>query len=80
MNIYGPQQPRSLNKNESWHWHEGSSTLAVFNVQDVPLKGEHFLRSVAFILIAYRKRRKKKETKRPSVALQLARPSQELCE
>lgn len=31
-------------------------TLAVYNVQDVPLKGEHFLRSGAFILIAYRKR------------------------
>lgn len=30
-------------------------TLAVFNVQDIPLKGEHFLRSRAFILIAYRK-------------------------
>lgn len=30
-------------------------TLAVFNVQDIPLKGEHFLRSGAFILIAYRK-------------------------
>lgn len=29
--------------------------LAVFNVQDIPLKGEHFLRSGAFILIAYRK-------------------------
>lgn len=28
-------------------------TLAVFNVQDIPLKGEHFLRSGAFILIAY---------------------------
>lgn len=30
-------------------------TLAVLNVQDIPLKGEHFLRSGAFILIAYRK-------------------------
>lgn len=30
-------------------------TLAVFNVQDIPLKGKHFLRSGAFILIAYRK-------------------------
>lgn len=32
-------------------------TLAVHNVQEVPLKGEHFLRRGAFILIAYRKRR-----------------------
>lgn len=39
-------------------------TLAVFNVQDIPLKGEHFLRSGAFILIAYRKAvGGKKETK-----------------
>lgn len=30
-------------------------TVAVFNVQDFPLKGEHFLTSRAFILIAYRK-------------------------
>lgn len=30
-------------------------TVAVFNVHDFPLKGEHFLTSGAFILIAYRK-------------------------
>lgn len=30
-------------------------TVAVFNVHDIPLKGEHFLTSGAFILIAYRK-------------------------
>lgn len=55
-------------------------TLAVFNVQDIPLKGEHYLRSRAFILIAYRNTVvEKKETKRPSAALQLA-SSRVFCE
>lgn len=31
--------------------------VAVFNVHDIPLNGEHFLTSRAFILIAYRKTR-----------------------
>lgn len=56
-------------------------TLAVFNVQDIPLKGEHFLRSGAFILIAYRKAvGGKKETKWPSAARQLASSSHVFCE
>lgn len=53
-------------------------TLAVFNVQDIPLKGEHFLRSGAFILIAYRKMGEGGETKWPSAALQLASSSRVL--
>lgn len=54
-------------------------TLAVFNVQDIPLKGEHYFRSRAFILIAYRNTGGEKETKRPSAALQLA-SSRVFCE
>lgn len=49
----------------------------VFNVQDIPLKGEHFLRSGAFILIAYRKMGGG-GTKWPSAALQLASSSRVL--
>lgn len=56
-------------------------TLAVFNVQDIPLKGEHFLRSGAFILIAYWKTGGGvEETQWPSAALQLASSSHVFCE
>lgn len=50
-------------------------TVAVFNVHDVPLKGEHFLTSGAFILIAYRKKGGWGGTKRPSAALPLTSSS-----
>lgn len=53
-------------------------TVAVFNVHDIPLKGEHFLTSGAFILIAYRKRGG--GAKRPSAALPLASSSCVFCE
>lgn len=52
-------------------------TVAVFNVHDFPLKGEHFLTSGAFILIAYRKGG---GAKRPSAALPLASSSCAFCE